>query len=405
MSRSARVSGRVLPVLVAMLGMVLVGCKTPGTRDVPLLSEPETSSTPEATADVAPKAATETQAQVAGKDNVSGEAARNIPFWQRIVAGYEFADCGRADARLQRWQRIYTQSPQRHAAAIAKVLPLMAYVAEQLEQRKLPTEFVWLPYVESSYVAFRTSGDRPAGAWQMMPATARWRGLKIDHNYDGRLDFVAATRAALDLIEHLATVFDRNWLLVTMAYNAGEFRIRKAVAKSPAMSTPWGVESLPVSAITHEHLTKLRALACSAAQAESQGWTLPDVDASSRLVATTLGQSMPARQIAALAGVSLDDWLQWNPAWRSGAVAAGAEVLMPERLAERAIAAWAAATPEPVAKTEPADASATTVHVVRAGESAWLIARKYRVALASLLAVNGLGQRSILRPGMKLRLP
>jgi len=52
----------------------------------------------------------------------------------------------------------------------------------------------------------------------------------------------------------------------------------------------------------------------------------------------------------------------------------------------------------------PSQASSTDVtHVVRGGESPWSIARRYSVELNDLLAWNGLSNRSVLKPGDRLR--
>ncbi|MCS7188317.1 MAG: LysM peptidoglycan-binding domain-containing protein [Bacteroidia bacterium] len=47
--------------------------------------------------------------------------------------------------------------------------------------------------------------------------------------------------------------------------------------------------------------------------------------------------------------------------------------------------------------------TAAVYHTVRRGESLYLIARKYRISVRRLCALNGLSTRSILRPGQRLR--
>lgn len=44
----------------------------------------------------------------------------------------------------------------------------------------------------------------------------------------------------------------------------------------------------------------------------------------------------------------------------------------------------------------------TTYHVVQPGENLWIISRRYRVSLQDLLRINGLSEKSILYPGMKI---
>lgn len=331
-------------------------------------------------------------------------ATAEATLWPAIVSRYAFSECANPSPAVRRWQRIYLQSPTRHAESLARAAPWIAYVAEELARRDLPSEFVWLPFVESGYQPIRARGARPAGAWQLMPTTARWRGLRIDHGYDGRIDFVAATRAALDLIEYLARAFDRDWALVTMAYNAGEYRIKGALKRARALGTTVAPEKLAVSPTTHEHLVKLRALACVIAAPSEFALTLPEVDREEQLVALHLAAAMPVTQLAALAGVTPTQWQKWNPAWTQGHVNAAADVLVPRRLATAAAQAFATATPQPVPALAAASSHGPT-HVVRAGESAWRIARRYALSVAELLAANALDASAVLHPGQILHLP
>lgn len=350
----------------------------PATAEVPLPVHPTSNAAPVATPDL----------------------------WSALIARHAFVDCADPPPAVRHWERIYAQPPKRHAEALAAAAPWIAHVAEELARRELPAEFVWLPFVESRYQPFRSSGNRPAGAWQLMPATARGRGLRIADDYDGRLDFVAATRTALDLIEHLAAVFDHDWSLVTMAYNAGEFRIKRALANARKSGHSTHPEHLAVSSITHAHLVKLRALSCIPLHPERIGLTLPTIDATQYLRTVVVPKAMNVSQLAALSGVSESQWLQWNPAWRRGHVDADAMILLPQALVDRSVDAIALATPTPIEGQAIATvARGERSHVVRSGESAWSIARRHRVSLAALLAANGLGKSPVLRPGQMLRLP
>jgi LysM repeat protein len=45
------------------------------------------------------------------------------------------------------------------------------------------------------------------------------------------------------------------------------------------------------------------------------------------------------------------------------------------------------------------------LHLVRDGENPFVIARRYKISLSSLLAENGLVQDAIIHPGQRLRIP
>jgi LysM repeat protein len=64
--------------------------------------------------------------------------------------------------------------------------------------------------------------------------------------------------------------------------------------------------------------------------------------------------------------------------------------------------------PEARSAARRATASAKTkpeTHLVRNGENPFVIARRYKVPLSSLLAENGLVQDAIIQPGQRLRIP
>ncbi|HET9483311.1 MAG TPA: transglycosylase SLT domain-containing protein, partial [Xanthomonadales bacterium] len=430
--------GRVLALLFATL---VAGCATAPRSD--RAREP---SPPEPVVDAgepaeAPPAPAPEPARAAAR------APKPPDTWTRIRNGRAFAQC---DApRVVAMRRALVRTPGRFAQQIERALPLMVLALDELERHGLPSEFVFLPMVESGYVAVESRGNRPAGMWQIMPVTARGLGLAIDAEYDGRLDAVASTRAAATLLAELGRRFDGDWRLATMAYNAGEFRVRRALRESARHGSA-GPRELPLPAITHAHLARLEALACIAADPGPHGVALPEPRRNRRLAAVEADAALDLDLAAALAGETYDDFRRMNPAHRHGVVARGRSVLVRERRRarfERLLArippaqraAWhrvaraklpaAPSLPDgidaellaalnaksrngewtvpglPAATRAVASAAAPGAgrHTVRHGESLWLIARRYGVSVAALLDWNALGQRTVLRPGQVLR--
>ena len=128
---------------------------------------------------------------------------------------------------VRRWAHMFTQSPAQFSASLSEAMPFLLIVLDEIEQRDLPGEFAFLPYIESTYTAVAAYGDRPPASGRLMPDTARETGLRITPDYDGRLDIYASTTAALDLLERYQQEFG-DWRLADMAFNAGELR-RQAV--------------------------------------------------------------------------------------------------------------------------------------------------------------------------------
>jgi membrane-bound lytic murein transglycosylase D len=67
--------------------------------------------------------------------------------------------------------------------------------------------------------------------WQFIAPTGRRYGLRIDQEVDERMDVIRATRAAARYLKDLKMEFG-SWYLAMAAYNCGENRVRRAVARA-----------------------------------------------------------------------------------------------------------------------------------------------------------------------------
>ena len=97
--------------------------------------------------------------------------------------------------------------------------------------------------------------QRAAGLWQFRAPTARQFGLRISDWYDGRYDPIRSTDAAIRYLRYLHDLFD-DWLLAVAAYNAGEGRVRRALAavgSRPGAGTTRRELRLPAETQAHFH--------------------------------------------------------------------------------------------------------------------------------------------------------
>ncbi|HIX60667.1 MAG TPA: transglycosylase SLT domain-containing protein, partial [Candidatus Halomonas stercoripullorum] len=120
--------------------------------------------------------------------------------WERLRKSLAWQD-RRDDARVQEWIERFRAQPHSIATIIERARPWMAWITEQVERRNLPGEVSLIPFIESAYDPKARNPSGAAGLWQFMPRTAEALGLQRHTGYDGRLDVVAATYAALDYIE------------------------------------------------------------------------------------------------------------------------------------------------------------------------------------------------------------
>jgi membrane-bound lytic murein transglycosylase D len=76
------------------------------------------------------------------------------------------------------------------------------HIVEELEKRGMPTEIALLPIVESAFNPMAYSRAHASGLWQFIPGTGKRYELKQNWWYDGRRDIVASTSAALDYLKN-----------------------------------------------------------------------------------------------------------------------------------------------------------------------------------------------------------
>ncbi len=96
---------------------------------------------------------------------------------------------------------------------------------------KLPKELKYLAVIESRLHTSAVSWAGAVGPWQLMPATARILGLRVNRQVDERTNYIKSTHAAAKYLDDLYDQFG-DWLLVIAAYNGGPGNVLKAIRKS-----------------------------------------------------------------------------------------------------------------------------------------------------------------------------
>lgn len=421
----ALVRGRPLAALAGVLW--LAGCQPVVRPNLP----PPVAPQPATAAVAAP--ATE-PAVVAPADPVAAAVAalppvspvpvmgRGEDVFARINKGLSPGACS-AGSNSSRWRKRYAGSPASFARHLEQVLPLLDFVSLEVERSGLPSEFVFIPLVESWYKPEAVGPGGPAGMWQMISSTARNHGVHIQPGYDGRLSPVESTRAALSYLKTLQGMFG-DWQTIVMAYNAGEGRIQNAFRRarsrevSAALRKPHGLSN-----ITYDYVAKLQALSCLVSEPGRHGLSLPN---NTRFV--------PVLPLLIEADVqSLDEFARQqdqdpkqirrlNPGFKNGRVVAGVPRLVltptiawqPPAQDETGLLAGETRHPGQPASDPAADASSTDaansaaatpkVHEVRSGDSLWSIAHRYGLTIDVLRRFNKLGARAMVHPGQKLKL-
>lgn len=327
-------------------------------------------------------------------------------LWARFATGRRWQPCTLTPG-VERWIRRYAPKPERFGRSLVPMLPLMDYVLSRASDQGLSAEIMLVPIVESHY---RPDARGPGGAlgmWQLMPDTARRFGLTIRGSNDERTDVQRSTDAALHLLKLHSDAFQERPKLMFAAYNAGAYRLRKAIAGRDPSSLD-SLEGLGLPRTTHDYIDKLKALGCLLGEPARFGVQLPEFPREARLAMLATPRAVDPAELAKRSGIPGEDLRRWNRrAFTRGATAVGESLLLPgSALAHARSLLEPDGLPEvrPRMRSAPVGAGDERTHRVHPGDSLWTISRRYRVRLADLMRWNGLSKRSVLRIGQTIQL-
>ena len=397
--------------LTLAISAVLAACATPPTRPPPtpaIVTALPVVPAPQVAPATEPESATEP--------------------WDGIVASDVMHDC--ADSPLIRANAaMYTRSPTRFEQLLQQSLPLIVYVHKQLQAAGIPGEFSMLPMLESSYnPAEPAHRNDPAGMWQLMPRTARLHGIAVNRQYDGRLDPVASTRAAIRMLKALNEQFE-DWRLTDMAYNSGPYAVLGALREHPDLGSE-AIPDIPVSHTTRTHLARLMALSCILRQPEHFHIQLPKPSAAHELTTIEVPAGTRLKSAAEMAEIPEANLRALNPGYIGARVPSDSPrtLLLPTAAAESLAAALTVGASEPVAEVSareqnggpsnnlplpnepvpppqdnpPAPSASAPHYRVRKGDTLWSIAHRHHVNVEELKRWNHLRSDEV-RPGEALR--
>jgi membrane-bound lytic murein transglycosylase D len=168
-----------------------------------------------------------------------GQPTNNVPLVKPSVKAVE-----------EIW--IKKVAPRPWPAAAVKLVPQLKPV---FAKAGVPAELVWLAEVESGFDARARSPAGAVGLFQLMPLTAKARGLSL-WPFDERKQPAAAARAAAEHLRRLYGMF-RDWPLAVAAYNCGAGRVQTTLKRFKATSYSAIASKLPAE--TQMYVPKVAA--------------------------------------------------------------------------------------------------------------------------------------------------
>ena len=139
-----------------------------------------------------------------------------------------------------------------------------------LTAKDVPTDYKYIPVIESDLSPARSPAGA-AGFWQLMPGTARERGLLVDQQVDQRYDVHQATQAAAQYIKHNYRYFG-NHLLVAASYNCGRRCMQRYIHRQHLVSH----FELDLNSETDRYVYRILAIKLILENPERYGFFVPE---------------------------------------------------------------------------------------------------------------------------------
>jgi len=293
-------------------------------------------------------------------------------------------------------------------------------VQKVLREAGLPKDIEYLPFVESAYNPKAYSRVGAAGMWQIMPRTARTLGLQLSATIDERLDPEAATRAAARyFLESTKTLMvaaraknpavpktEVNPFIIT-SYNYGVSGMRRAVRQfgPDYLTVLEKYRSRSFRVAVRNFYASFLAARYVAKNANKYFGNLVEAPPL-QYQSLVLKHPISVKRLKKVLGVSEKELKDLNRAltryvwhgWRL--IPKGYHLHLPVRKNgwSKQIAMLNKLKPE-------YEDCAGTKYRVRRGDTACGIARAFRVKCGTLIAVNGLNRKGLIRVGQKLTIP
>jgi len=256
------------------------------------------------------------------------DSAARTDLWVRVRAGFAMPE--HDNELVRKWEQWYAARPDYVQRMTERGSRYLFHTIEEVSKRGMPTEMALLPFVESAYNPQAQSTAKASGMWQFVPATGRDFSLRQNVFRDDRRSVLASTRAALDYLQTLHTMFG-DWQLALAAYNWGQGNVQKAIKRNAAAGLATDYDSLRMPDETRNYLPKLQAVKNIVLHPEAFALSLPALRNHPYFVSVGIDRDIDLDLAAKLAGLPLEEFKQLNPQMNKPVIlAAGTpQVLLP----------------------------------------------------------------------------
>ena len=277
-----------------------------------------------------------------------------------------------------------------------KYIPFMKNL---LKEQGLPEDLVYMAFIESGFDPHAYSRSKAVGPWQFIYRTGKRYGLRVNWWVDERRDPEKSTIAAAKYLKDLYEMF-ACWYLAAAGYNAGEYRIIKAMKRFRTEDFWTLTKHRYLKRETKNYVPLMIAAAVVAKDPEKYGFTGIEYQEPLRYEKVKVPELTDLSHIAKACEISVEEIKDLNPELQRGVTPPNEpeyEIKIPSAKKDLFTRNFEA--------LQPLEKFQFKTHLVKKGETLNGIAKLYRVDLDPLLEINSLSKKSPLSRGMNLFIP
>jgi membrane-bound lytic murein transglycosylase D len=314
----------------------------------------------------------------------------NAPPLPEVPVAMNAQVAGQITFFMNKGRKVMLAWMERAAYMFPRLRPILA-------EEGIPEDVMYLAMIESGLNTRAHSYAHAAGVWQFIASTGRIYGLNVDRVYDERYHVEAATRAACRYLRNLYEEFG-DWYLAFAAYNCGEGRIEREIARSKTKDY-WRLHKLPRQ--TRGYVPAYLATRTICKNPAQYGFPLMPREVPFECERVQVNGSYKIEHVAQAAGHDPQAVADLNPEFVRGVTPSNVPVTI--RLPRRPDVAFETR----LASMPKTEVKPTKVHRVRSGETLGSIAKKYGTSTSAILTQpeNKRVKANRLRVGQEIIIP
>lgn len=293
---------------------------------------------------------------------------------------------------------------------------------ESLDKYGCPLELRYLAVIESALNPNAVSRAGATGLWQFMYNTGKLYGLEVTTLLDDRRDPQKATDAAARHLKDLSNIFFGDWVLAMAAYNCGAGNVKKAIVRSGGKTNFWEIYNyLPKE--TRGYIPAFYGAWYAMQYYDKYGIT-PTTARFGQVDTVQVTDKIHFQQITSVLGISLDELKALNPIYKKNIIPASntpMTLVLPVKYVsnfillqdsiknyEKDVYFSSPTVAESIFNKEVViDSNAeyrleARYHIVKAGESLSIIARKYGTNITELAKLNKMSINTTIHPNQRI---